>query len=113
QKALDGAPSSNHKISAFSLTLSEKLYDNGIAYTQNKLAQLKLEQLQKNLILERDRLCLELAREYLNYATLNKLFEIRKSRHKMLLKQFKIVSNAYHQGARTRQDFLRLKTEIN
>ncbi len=99
--------------SKFSVNLAQTLYDNGQNFTRYKTANL-LEQEQAIQLLQiRDKLILDIAREFYQYALATKVLEIQQEQYNLLQKQYELVEGSYKQGLKTRKDYLRFKTQVN
>lgn len=109
----DPALRSTPWFSEFNLALTETLYDNGVTVTNFQIAQLRKKQAETRFVSERDRLTLELATEFLQYSLLTKILEIQQGQFKLIKRQYDLISNYYHQGVKTRKDYLRFKTQIS
>jgi len=111
----DGAPRTSVQpwASSLNLTLTENLYDNGASYTKHKISELKLEKARHVFHTQRNKICLEIASEYVRFSLYSKLAEIQQSQLKLIQKQYSLVANDYYQGVRTRKDFLRFKTQVS
>jgi outer membrane protein TolC len=99
--------------SQFNLGLTESLYDNGVTNSNRHIAHLNHQQAELNFKQQRNRLSLEIVHQFLIYSLNVKLAEIQEKQFKLVSKQHNIVSNDYHQGTKTKKDFLRFKTQIN
>jgi len=99
--------------SSIGLGLSEKLYDNGVTAKKYEIAKVKNRQNQVALDNQKNKLCLNISTEYLNYSKFVKLFEIQQAQFDLIKKQFKLISNDFHQGIKKRDDFLRFKTQVS
>lgn len=98
--------------STLGFTLSEKLYDNGESLTRYDIAKkdLRLRDINNRKI--RDKLCLDVANEFYNYSLAKKLWEARKEQLHIVEKQASSVTAQYHQGFKTKRDYLRSKSLV-
>jgi outer membrane protein TolC len=103
----------NPWTSDFSLDLTETLYDNGKNITQYKIA--KLTEMQANLrfLLERDKLCRDVAQQFLAFSQSVKALEVQEEQFNTLKKEYSSVASGFRQGWKTERDYLRLKGELN
>lgn len=99
--------------SGFDLSLTESLYDNGIALTKSKIASLNKRQAEYNYENQKNKLSLEVVSQFLTYSFNVKLLEIQEKQYKLISKQYGIISKDYYQGIKTKRDFLRFKTQIS
>ncbi|MBI3554685.1 MAG: TolC family protein [Deltaproteobacteria bacterium] len=109
-----GQPVTPHNpwLSDVNAALTETLYDNGSAITKYKIASLTNEIARINFEGARAQLTLDVSVSYYKYSLAQKIFEVAEQRSKILGKQFASVSSQYRQGMKTRQDFLRFKTQV-
>ena len=98
--------------SQFSLGLTETLYDNGESITRSGISKLNEELAQVSYLKTRDNLALSIALEYYRYSLAQILTEVRKQQRSIIEEQFKLLSNQYRQGLKTKQDFLRFKAQL-
>ncbi len=98
--------------STLSLGITENLYDNGASLTNSKIADLKRRLESINYLKARDDLVLNITEEFYRYSLAIILLDVRKQQQAILDKQFKTLANQYHQGFKTKSDFLRLKTQV-
>jgi outer membrane protein TolC len=98
--------------SSLNLGVTETLYDNGISLTGLKVADLSRDLAAVNLAKARDALSLSVATEFYRYSLATALLEVRRQQQSVLEKQFRTLTSQYHQGFKTRSDFLRLKTQV-
>lgn len=110
----DGSPSTvpNPWYSNLNLALTENLYDNGSSWNAFRVAELnqKLSEIEYNKT--RDTLILEVVSSYYRLSLSHVLSEIRRGQSQALEKQFKLVTDQYEQGLKPKNDFLRIKTQV-
>ncbi|OFZ15736.1 MAG: hypothetical protein A2Z20_05225 [Bdellovibrionales bacterium RBG_16_40_8] len=99
--------------SELSLGLTETLYDNGNNITQYQISKLKKAQTEISYRKEKDLLCRDVGLEFLQYSLTTKLLKIQKDQYGLIKKQYESISGQYHQGMKTRKDFLRFKTQVS
>ena len=98
--------------SSMGLTLTENLYDNGRSIANLRISDLNEQYSALNAVKTRDKLILEVTNEFYNLSLLHKLFAVRGEQLRLLQQRLGSVDNQYHQGLRTRIDFLRFRTEV-
>lgn len=98
--------------SDLTLSLTETLWDNGVSLTRYRIARVGNEQAGIRFRQTRDRILRDVGSEFFRYSLTLKLLEIRQSQFDLLKKQYELTSQQYHQGLKTRRDFLRFKTEL-
>lgn len=103
----------NPWASEFSLDLTENLYDNGRNFTQYKISRLRENQASEKFLLERDRLCRDVAQEFLRFSQTAKNLEVQEAQAAILRKQFNLISSGYRQGWKTQRDYLRFKAQLS
>lgn len=99
--------------SNFGLTLNENLYDNGRSYKNLKILKLQKRITETQFLQNKNKFCLNLYSEYLQYSLNRKLYEIQEVQTANIKKQFAYFSNAFYNGTKTQKDYLRLKTAVN
>lgn len=99
--------------SSFDITLSENLYDDGQSFTKKKITQKQLELAQAGQKIEREKLTLALATQFLQYSLAIKSLEVQEAQLALIRKQFGSTSRDYHQGMKTQRDYLRFKTQLS
>lgn len=99
--------------SQFNLGLTETLYDNGVSLTEYEISKLRKAQAEVEFRNQRNKLCLDVASAFLTYSLNTKLLDIQKAQFNRVREQYDLIANYYHQGVKTRKDFLRFKTEVN
>ncbi len=102
----------NPWTSDLNLALTETLYDNGVSLTRYRIAGLTSEIARIGFEGARAQLALDVSLSFYRYSLAQKLFEVADQRSKILNKQFANVAAQYRQGMKTRQDFLRFKTQV-
>lgn len=98
--------------SGLSLSLTEKLYDNGTSLIGWRQSQVSRELTDVVLRRVRDTLCLSVASAYYRYGLAVTLAGVRRDQLKLTEKQFATVNQLYKQGLRARRDFLRFDAEV-
>lgn len=106
-----GLRGSNH-VEELSLQLTESLYDNGVSLAKYDSARYQKEIAELSYRNERDKLVLDLATEYMRYSLAANLTQVQEQQFNIINKQYQSVANQYHQGIKTRRDYLRFKTEL-
>lgn len=99
-------------FSSLNLGLTETFYDNGQSITGLQVADLGEKLAEISFLKSRDALSLELASEYYRYSLYSQLLEVRKQQHAILARQFATLSSQYQQGFKTREDYLRIKSQL-
>ncbi len=98
--------------SQLGLTITETLYDNGQSYTQFKSARASRDAARLAELQARDQLSLSVARQFYQFSLATQLLEVQQKQHDLLEDQYRLMQSRYRQGLRTRQDFLRLKVQV-
>jgi outer membrane protein TolC len=96
---------------AMSVTLTENLYDNGASITRAREASLKTELARLELEKLRDKLLLDITQEFHRFSLAHALLGVRRQQLAMLEKQYRMMTDQYKQGLKTRSDYLRFKTQ--
>jgi outer membrane protein TolC len=104
-------PYSISEYSALAINLSENLWNQGLDRKKLSLARLATRTSELQYFQIRDEVCLNVTQEYYRYSQLVKSLEIQRNQHRLLKKQFDLVSNEYLHGLRSRRDFLRFKSQ--
>jgi adhesin transport system outer membrane protein len=99
--------------SKFSLGLTETLYDNGVTFTNRKLAQLTKKQTEIEFRDQRDKVILEIGKQFLLFSLETQLQEIKEKQFQLVKRQYEVISRAFYAGLRTKKDYLRFKTQVN
>ena len=98
--------------SYMNLGITENLYDNGVSWTNSRIANLNKRLASVSYFKSRDSLALDLATEFYHYSLAVALLEVRKQQQDILGKQFKSLTSEYHQGFKNRSDYLRFKAQV-
>jgi outer membrane protein TolC len=98
-------------ISRMSLGLSQSIYNNGETAIRQRVAEVNQELTRLMLAKARDDLTLDVIRSFYRLSLADIMLTIRKRQHELLNKQFALMLAQYHQGLKTKKDFLRLKSE--
>ncbi len=96
--------------SEFKLGLTESLYDNGVSRTNHQIATLDKSKSELEFQDRKSKLALDVALRFIDYSLKSKLLEIQERQLKLVKTEFEMVSNGYHQGLKTKRDFLRFKS---
>lgn len=99
--------------SELNLDLTENIYDNGVTKTNYKIASFKKNLAEIIFEEQKNKISLDIASQFLTYSLNEKLLEIQEKQFKNIRKQYDLVSRDYYQGMRTRNDFLRFKTQVS
>ena len=99
--------------SSLSLALTETLYDNGTSFIQYRSKRLARDYAALSYQNERDKLCRDIASAFFQYSLAEKLNEVQIFQHGLIKKQFELISGYYHQGIKTKKDFLRFKNQLS
>ncbi|MGZ3692694.1 MAG: TolC family protein [Bdellovibrionota bacterium] len=105
--------SDNPWTSDFSLDLTENLYNNGLNISQYRISRLKENQANEQYLLERDKLCRDVAQEFLKFSLAARTLEIQEAQQKSLRKQFDLIASGYRQGWKPQRDYLRFKAQVS
>ena len=98
--------------SELSLSLSSRLYDNGLRFIQYRQSQLEWERSSLEREKSREQLCLELSKRYFEHSLAFKISKIQNFQYKLLERQFRSVESQYKQGLKTRLDYIRFKARL-
>jgi outer membrane protein TolC len=98
--------------SSISLGATEVLYDNGVSWTQSRIAQLNRDLARIQNLKSRDTIALNVMLEFYRFSLATIMLEVREQQIALLEKQYRSVSSQYQQGFKTRNDFVRLKTQL-
>ncbi len=99
--------------SSFNLGLTENLYDNGVTITNRKVANLTRVRTEIEFRDQRDKLILEISKQFLNFSLDTQLLELKEKQFQLVKRQYEVISKAYFNGMKTKKDFLRFKTQVN
>ncbi len=99
--------------SDFKLSMTENLYDNGVSLTNYKVAGLLKKQAELEKQFKINKICFEIAYKYLEYSLKKKVYDIQEKQHELFNKQYNSVSNDFHNGMKTKRDYLRFKTQLS
>ena len=99
--------------SNFGLALTETLYDNGVMHTNRKVAQLTKARSEIEFRDQRDKIILEIGKQFLIFSLDSQLFEIKEKQFQLVKRQYEVISKAFYAGLRTKKDFLRFKTQVS
>ncbi len=99
--------------SEFNLALTESLYDNGVSFKGNQVAKLNQSKAELRFEDQKNKLSLDIATQFLQYSLNRKLTEIQEKQFKLVNKQYDLISKDYYQGIKTKNDFLRFKTQVS
>lgn len=112
---LDSSPRKNRTpySSDFNLGLTESLYDNGVSRTNQKIATLTKNEAEISFEDQKNRISLDVASQFVAYSLNIKLLEIQEKQLKLISRQNDMISKDYYQGVKTKNDFLRFKTQVS
>ncbi|MBL7671656.1 MAG: TolC family protein [Bdellovibrionaceae bacterium] len=99
--------------SEFNLGITESLYDNGVTRINSQIAKLNRKQAELNFEDQKNKVSLDIVSQYLIYSLNIKLLEIQEKQFKLISRQYERISRDYHQGIKTKKDFLRFKTQVS
>lgn len=106
------APDNGLWTSSFTLSVSENVYDNGLTLLNYKIASFNRELASVQLLQGREQMALSIATEFYNYSLLSELLAVKELQIKMVRKQAESVTNQYHQGMKTRMDYIRFQAQV-
>jgi outer membrane protein TolC len=95
------------------LDLVENFYDNGVTQTNYEIAVFKRKQAELIFQEKSNRISLDIVTQFLIYSLNVKLLEIQDKQVKLVNKQYNLISKDYYQGIKTKNDFLRFKTQVS
>lgn len=98
--------------SDFNLGLTGSLYDNGVTLTSSKIASLNRKYAELKFRDQKNKISLDIASQFLVYSLDVKLMEIQERQFKLIGRQFDSISKGYYQGLKTKDAFLRFKTQV-
>lgn len=99
--------------SEVNLELTENLYDNGVSQTNFEIASLKKQKAEYVLRERKNKLSLDIINQFIIYSLNVKLLDIQEKQVKLVNKQFNLISKDYYQGIKTKNNFLRFKTQVS
>lgn len=99
--------------SEFNLALTESLYDNGVSFTGNQIASLHQSKAELRFEIQKNKISLDIAAQFLVYSLNRRLKEIQEKQFRLVSKQYDLISKDYYQGMKTKNDFLRFKTQVS
>lgn len=99
--------------SEFNLALTESLYDNGVSYSGNQIARINQVKAELKFEDQKNKISLDIATQYLIYSLNKQLTEIQEKQFKLVSKQYDLISKDYYLGIKTKNDFLRFKTQVS
>lgn len=99
-------------VSELVIELTQNLYDNGVTFNNYEIARLKKSRADHLFQVAKNKLCLDLAVDFIKFSLHSKLLEIQKSQTKARDRQFAMISNLFQQGLRVKRDYLRLQTRV-
>ncbi len=105
-------PSESPWISQFSLSLSETLYDNGVAWIRRASADKQQLLAQINFEEARQAALFDMMDAYFDYSLAEQLLAVNRGLMATLDAQYKLATSQYRSGLRTRKDFLRFRGEV-
>lgn len=97
--------------SSTQLIFSESLYDNGESYKHYQIAKLSEEQSQVQFQKAKGQVLLGVVQSYYDWCFSELQLQFTKKYADEIERQFQLASAEFHQGAKTRADFLRFKSQ--
>jgi outer membrane protein TolC len=97
--------------SSTQLMLSEHLYDNGESYKKWKIAELLEEQDHVLVMKAKGQVLLSVVESYYNWCDSVLQMQFTRKYADEVERQFNLASAEFHQGVKTRADYLRFKTQ--
>ena len=94
------------------LTLSETLYDNGQAQTEAEISKVDRDVAAVATQQIRDEMLLGALRSYYALCQAQILLETNEQQYQLLGKQLRLLDAMYHQGLKTKREYLRLQSEV-
>lgn len=104
-------PRQNNWVSATTLTLTENIYDNGESLNRYSLAQLKKDRAQIEFDKSRAEILIRISQVFFDYSLAEIKLKLAKQYQTELDKQYRLASDQFYQGLKTRKDFLRFKSQ--
>lgn len=98
--------------SSLTLGVTENLYDNGVSLTQSRIAELNQEIASLAAQKSKASLILDVSSEFYQFSLTDVLLQTRKQQQQILERQFNSLTAQYHQGLKTKLDFLRFKAQV-
>lgn len=95
---------------AFDLELSQKIYDNGVTYTQAMIAKIQRQRAELEARKQLDLLTLAIADEFVNYSQASHLADMSRERQIDEEKQFHIIESYFRNGIKPEYDYLRYQS---
>lgn len=97
--------------SSTSLTLTENLYDNGQSITKLKIADYNLRVSETQLKGVRGKLLVTVSGLYFDYCVANNRLKFAEKNQQQLEKQLNLAREQFHQGVKTRKDFVSFQAQ--
>ena len=94
------------------LNLSETLYDNGQTQTETEISKADRDITAIATLQIRDETLLGATRAYYNLCQAQIFLETNQQQYQLLGKQLRLLEAMYHQGLKTKREFLRLQSEV-
>lgn len=105
-----GLTTTTNKVSGATLSLTENFYNNGESYKRNKIAEHQAELAELNLKKAKAVVVRTVLLAYYRHNIALQNLRFTQKNHSELERLSKLVSNQYHQGLKTRKDFLSFTT---
>ncbi len=96
----------------WAISLTQSLYDNGVSLLNSKVASLQNQQAEQDYREQREKICLDVALEFLNYSLKLKTKEVQEKQFKLSQKQFETMSKDFQQGIKTKREYMQFKALV-
>lgn len=107
-----GVDSSKNQLSSLNLTLTQPIYNNGVIYSQHRIAEIEKKKSAIKLRKDRDMLCLKIVKEFNSYSLATKIYDVQEFQFQFVEKQLKSIEGKYKAGEAPRIDYLRSKAQL-
>ena len=98
-------------VSNLTLSLTQPIYDNGVSWTQLRIAEWTRRQAELALQVDRSKVVRDVAIAFLEYSYARLHQGLTLQSFEETKKQFEYASRLFHQGVKTRKDFTRLQSQ--
>lgn len=106
-----GITSQSPVVSSATVSVTEKFYDNGESLKRNTIAGYKLKLAEVNFQKKKATTIRSVILTYYRYALSLKNYKFKQKNYEELARLAKLVGNQYHQGLKTKKDYLSFKTK--
>jgi outer membrane protein TolC len=101
------------RISSLNLTLSEKIYDNGISFKRKAVARKRFELAELEFQRGESGLLRDVVSVYNSYSFFKKTLDIEQRYRDEIQKQYKLTTSQYREGLKSHRTFLKFKAQYS